>query len=233
MELRALWKVIMRRWWLMALPALAALAYATYGYLQAPPRGGYATSIRFTAAAPSKGEIITYKDARFYYYPWLSSELVVDALADWVRTGTFAQEVSARLAATGIQIDAQAIQRSIGADNERSVMVLYLNWPDATQLEAIAEAAIAVLRERSSAYFPQFGERGVEVVPLDEPRIGAVPPPLTVRFQPLIRFGLGLAAGVALAFLVEYLDPTLRERAEVEALGIAVLAEVPPEQRGK
>ncbi len=233
MELRALWKVIVRRWWLIALPALVALAYAAYGYLQSPPRGGYGTSIRFTAAAPENPEMVTYKDARFYYYPWLSSELVVDALADWVRTGSFAQEVSTQLAADGVEIEAEAIQRSIGADNERSVMVLYLTWPDAAQLRAIAEAAIAVLRQRSADYFPQFGEGGVEVVALDTPRISPAPPPLSVRFQPLLRFGLGLAAGVALAFLVEYLDPTLRERSEVEALGIGVLAEVPLERRGK
>jgi capsular polysaccharide biosynthesis protein len=36
-----------------------------------------------------------------------------------------------------------------------------------------------------------------------------------------------LAGGVALAFLVDYLDPSVRERADVEALGLKVLAEVP------
>jgi len=33
--------------------------------------------------------------------------------------------------------------------------------------------------------------------------------------------------GVALAFLAEYLDPTLRSRAEVETLGWPVIAEIP------
>jgi capsular polysaccharide biosynthesis protein len=71
----------------------------------------------------------------------------------------------------------------------------------------------------------------VEVKPLDTPVISAVPPPLTARLNPLIRFGLGLVAGVALAFLVEYLDPTVRTRADVQALGIAILAEVPSRNR--
>ena len=62
---------------------------------------------------------------------------------------------------------------------------------------------------------------------MDDPSIAPVPPPLSARLEPLLRVALGLAAGVALAFLIEYLDPTLRGRREVEALGIPVLAELP------
>ncbi len=227
MELRALWKIVRRRWWLIALPALAALAFATYGYLKAPPRAGFTTQIRYTAAqAPGKiSGLFGYEDS--HYYPWLASEYVINGLTDWVRTSSFAEEISAALAAQEIDIPAGAIQGGIAADNERSVMVLYLSWHDAGQLEAIARAATTVLQERSAEYFPQFGTRGVDVVVLDEPVIAPVPPPISVRFEPLVRFGLGLAAGVALAFLVEYLDPTVHRRAEVEELGLPVLAEIP------
>jgi capsular polysaccharide biosynthesis protein len=50
---------------------------------------------------------------------------------------------------------------------------------------------------------------------------------LTNRFAPLIRVGLGLLAGLGLAFLAHYLDPTLRRRDEVETLGLSVLASLP------
>jgi capsular polysaccharide biosynthesis protein len=40
---------------------------------------------------------------------------------------------------------------------------------------------------------------------------------------------LGLAAGVALMVLAEYLDDSIRCRADVESLGIPVLVEVPRE----
>jgi capsular polysaccharide biosynthesis protein len=230
MELRTLWKIFLRRWWLVAIPAAAALAYALVGYLTAPAAGGFATAIRFTAATPPGDEAGGYEDSE--YYPWLTSEYVVNALTDWVRTSSFAQEVSASLAARGVDIAAGAIQPAINADNERSVMVLYLSWPDAAQLASIAEAASDVLEQRSSAFFPQFGEGGVTVVRLDEPAVGPVPPPLSVRLDPLVRLGLGIAAGIGLAALVEYLDPTVRTRAEVEAMGLAVLAEVPRGRRG-
>jgi capsular polysaccharide biosynthesis protein len=229
MELRMLWKTARRRWWLIALPALAALAYAAYGVMTAPGGSSFGTSVSFTAAAPPQGDETSYEDGE--YYPWLSSEYVVNALTDWVRTSTFAEEVSAELASQGLDIPPGALRPAIAADNERSVMVLYLNWGDPEQLQAIAEAAAVVLQTRSVAYFPQFGAGNVEVVPLDSPSIGPVPPSLSSRLEPLVRVALGLAAGVALAFLIDYLDPTLHERAEVESLGLPVLAEIPPERK--
>lgn len=225
MELRQVWKVVRRRWWLIALPALAALALAIYRYTADPPHASYGTSIRFTAAPPPDGKGVSYEDRE--YYPWLASEYVVNALTDWVRTSSFAAEVSAQLELQGVEIPARAIQGAINADNERSVMVLYLSGSDPEQIARIAAAATTVLQERSAMYFPQLGEDSLRVVALDVPAVGPVPPPLSVRLEPLVRFGLGLAAGVAIAFLVEYLDPTLRERREVEALGLEVLAEVP------
>lgn len=225
MELRALWKIAWRRWWLIALPALAALAFAAYGYMQAPPAGGFTTSVRFTAATPPQADLQTYEDSG--YYPWLASEYVVNALTDWVRTSSFAEEVSAELAAQEIDIPAGMLQASTVADNARSVMVLTFNWGDAGQLESIAAAATSVLQHRSVDYFPQLREVGVEVVALDDPAIAPLPPPISARLEPAVRFGLGIVAGVALAFLVEYLDPTVHERAQVEALGLPVLAEIP------
>src|SRR5574341_867195 len=189
MELRALWKVARRRWWLIALPSLAALAYATYGYATSPAGSvSYSTQIRYTAATPPDDERPTYEDES--YYPWLASEYVVNALTDWVRTGSFAEEVS-------------------------------------KQLAAIAEAATYVLQERSAVYFPPLSAVGVQVVALDAVSVSPIPPPISARLDPLIRFALGAGAGVGLAFLVEYLDPTLRDRSEIEALGLAVLAEIP------
>ena len=39
--------------------------------------------------------------------------------------------------------------------------------------------------------------------------------------------GLALAAGLALAFLLDYLDDTVRGPGDLRALGLAVLGEVP------
>jgi hypothetical protein len=99
MELWLLWKIIKRRWWLIALPALAALVYAVYGYLKAPPGGGFATQIRYTAAQPPNQDagLASYEDD--FYHPWPTSEYIMNGLVAWVRTNSFAQAVSEELAA--------------------------------------------------------------------------------------------------------------------------------------
>jgi capsular polysaccharide biosynthesis protein len=38
---------------------------------------------------------------------------------------------------------------------------------------------------------------------------------------------LALVVGIALAFLLDYLDDTIRHRADVESLGLPILAEIP------
>jgi capsular polysaccharide biosynthesis protein len=225
MELRAIWKIIRRRWWLVAIPGLVALAYAAYGYLKAPPRGGYSTSIRFTAGSACDAPARTYEDCQ--YYPWLTSEYVVNALTDWVKTSSFAQAVSQELKTQGVEIAPAQVQGGVASDNQRSMMTLTLSGGDPGQLEAVAGAVGKVLQTRTRDFFPQVGQDGVTVTQLDDPVIGPVPPPLSERLTPLVRFALGLAAGVALALLVDYLDPTIRDRAELEMLGLNVLAEVP------
>ena len=225
MELRSIWTILRRRWWLVAVPALVALAYAAYGYVKSPPRGGFSTTVRFTAGSACDTPAKNYQDCQ--YYPWLTSEYIVNALTDWVKTSTFADAVSAELASKGTAIPAAQIQGGIVSDNQRSVMQVSISGGDATQVAQMAGAVSDVLKTRAKDFFPMVGTTGITVVALDEPSVGPVPPSITDRFNPLVRFVLGLAAGVALAFLVDYIDPTLHERADVERLGLAVLAEIP------
>lgn len=225
MELIALWKFLLRRWWLILLPPLAALILVVPDVLAAPGGGTWTTSLRFTAAQTPGGDEPTYEDASFY--PWLASEYVVNGLTDWVRTDSFAEEVSALLAADGVEIAPGAVRGAIAADNARSILVLYLTWPDADQLQALAAAATTALQTRNQAYFPQFAASPADVVALDAIHLAPVAPSLLSRFQPLMSVGVALAAGLALALLAEYLDDSLRTRQEIEMLGLPVLGEIP------
>ncbi|MCZ7543930.1 MAG: hypothetical protein M5R40_10525 [Anaerolineae bacterium] len=234
MELHSLFRILLRRWWLIAIPTAVALGYAVLTYT-APPTA-YTTAIRFTAAqVPTEGletgdaprAAAPYEDSS--YVPWLASEYLVNALTAWVQTNSFLLEVSESLTAQGIEISAGELAGAFAADNQRSVMALYITWGDPDTLLYIAEVAVDVMVHGSSQYFPQTAAGPVEVVPLDRISVSALAPPATSRIRPLIPVALGLAAGVALAFLVEYLDPTVRTRADLEALGFAVIAEVPHE----
>lgn len=232
MEVYALWKMIVRRWWLVALPALAAFIFALAVYIQSPPRGGYATQIRFAAAPPPGVTVVTDEDVPLgyiesRYYPWKAGEFVVDGFAGWVPSTSFAEEVSNMLANDGITLAPRSLYGHIAADNERSVLTVYLDWDDPGELETIAEAAVEVVRVRHVDYFPQLAPQGASVSVLDEVIVRPKPPSLGQRLDPFIRFGLGLALGLALALVVDYIDPTIRDRQEVETIGLPVLAEIP------
>ncbi|MBC8100698.1 MAG: hypothetical protein H7Y11_14755 [Armatimonadetes bacterium] len=225
MELQLMAQALLRRWYLVLIPVMVVVVISLPLLLPGNPTaaGGYTTVIRYTAAQVLSA--IPERDGDFQDV-WLASELTVNAFTEWVRSGKFAAEVNAALATDGLAVDTTG---RYAADNERSIGQLFISWGDAAELEQIAAAAIAVLQNRSSDYFPQLGSVPAQVTLLDTPTITAAPPPLTNRLRPLLQIGLALVAGIGLALLVEYLDPALRRRQQVEALGLAVIAAVPGE----
>jgi capsular polysaccharide biosynthesis protein len=224
MELMLILRVLRRRWWLALIPVIVAAVLVLPGFLNRGPAlsGGFTTVIRYSAAhllespaEPNNG----YQDI------WQASEWMVDTLAEWTLSNTFKQEIAQAAAGRGLTIDPNAL--AIAADNENVVAQLFISWTDADQLETIAQSAIDVLQTRSSEYLPQLAGQPAAVRVLGTPQIAPAPPPLVDRFGPFLRIGLGLLAGIGLAFLAEYLDPTLRRREQVEALGLPIIASIP------
>lgn len=223
MELRQLVRTLLRRWWLIVLPAvvLGAVAVATYD----APSPAYGATMRFAVGYTPDPESLSLYDS--FYPAWLASEYIAGGLSDWARTGDFASAVSSELAAQGVEAPAAAIAASIVSDHARSIVTLYLNGGDPEQLQAIAEASARVLQARNAAVFPQNGPRGASVTALDGASVGPLPPSLRARLELPLRLGLALGVGVVLALLAHYLDPMIRERREVEALGWSILGEIP------
>ena len=232
MELIAFWQVLGRRWWLIALPALVALAVTipSLGDVVAPDVS-YQVALRLTAAVPPEAEDATssapYEDS--VYVPLLASEYVVLNMPYWVMSDNFAADVSAEAAAQGVEIAPADLVGAFAADGFHSILTLYVSWDNAGEIRALAEAAVTVLQTRNQTYFPQFAAQPVLVVPLDDLSVDEVAPPITARLLPVMRIVLGLVAGVGLALLAEYLDRSIRTRDEVEALGLVVLGEIPRE----
>jgi len=222
MELRTYWKILIRRWWLVVAPAAVVILYVAATY--APPGPVYQVVMRFAAGTKPAGLSEEYDR----YYPWLTSEYIANGLADVTETGTFAQAVASRLAEAGHKVAPGTIQPAIVTDNAQSILVVYLTWPDAEQIIAVAEAITAELTGNGAAYFPQLAGIEPAVRPLDIPVPVLLPPGLRTQLMgPAIKIGLAAGLGVALALLWHYLDPTVREAAELDALGLVVLAEIP------
>lgn len=222
MELRDYWNVLSRRWYLVVVPVLVVAVYAAATYV--PPAPIYQVVMRFAAGSQPGGLSVDYDR----YYPWLTSEYIANGLADAARTGVFAEAVSARLRSDGRDVPPQAIQQAIVTDNAQSILVVYLNWPNAEQVVPVAEAIAAELTENGAAYYPQLEGVGPPIRQLDAPAPQRLPPGLRSQLMgPAVKIGLAAAVGVALALLWHYLDPTVRETAELTDMGIAVLAELP------
>jgi capsular polysaccharide biosynthesis protein len=231
MELRSYWRIFVRRWWVALLPALVVAAYVLLAFQ--PPATVYQTHMNFVAGLPPEQKTQTY--AYDGYYAWLTSEYLANALADVARREQFAAAVSARLYDAGVimpdgaPIPSGAIQGAIASDNAQSLFVIYVTWGDPDTLLAISSAISAELTENAAAYFPQLAA-AVESPArrVDNPVPVALPPSLRSQLTgPIIKIALGLVAGLALAFLLHYLDPTVRERVELEGLGYEVLGEIP------
>ncbi|MCE7947167.1 MAG: hypothetical protein DYG88_07035 [Chloroflexi bacterium CFX4] len=227
MELRSLFAVLIRRWWLIAVPALVALALSLPMLGQAlRPTPLQRVTLRFTAGQPPQPDSAqTFEESS--YISWLGSEYAIINLAAWLRTESFAREVVALLNAAEQTADSETVRAMIASDSVRSIMTLYLTAADPDLLRAVAEAAIQVLAQKSDAYFPQLSGQPARIVPLDAVEVLPLPTPITERLAPLLRVLIGVLGGVGLAFLAEYLDPTLRTRRELEALDLPILAEIP------
>jgi capsular polysaccharide biosynthesis protein len=229
MEWIALWDILRRRWWLILLPTLVVFLLVIPSLPDTlNGQGGYSVTMRFTAAAASDiAQDESYEDSA--YVPWLASEYVVVNLPHWVTSDTFAQEVSRRLANQGIEIPYEDVRSAFVADSAHSILVVYINWDDASEIEAIAKAAITVLQTRNQVYFPQFAAFPAEVTPLDDVRVNRIPMPLMDRLNPFLRLAVGLAIGLGLAVAAEYMDDSIRREEDLAALGLIVVGVVPAE----
>lgn len=224
MELRQLMRIVLRWWWLIALPVAVVTALTLPALLLASPvttPALFTTNFRYTAAQqpdalPREGD---YQDI------WLASELTVNALTDWVLSGSFRAALVAEAEAQGVTVEPAAL--GLAGDNDRSVGQIFLSYTDPDTLAVLADAAATVLQTRNQDIFPQLGGEPAEVTILDTPQIVAAPPPLTDRFEPVLRVGLSVMVGFGLALLAHYLDPMLRRREDVESLGVNVLVSIP------
>lgn len=222
MELRHYWKLFKRRWLIAVLPAIVVLAIGLVTYQSPPPV--YNVGVRFLVAQPPAEAAETLDEQR--YYNWLASEYIVNGLTDWVKSGSFATAVSQELAAQGVNIPAGAIQGSLAADNARSMLTISMTYGSSQELAAMMNAAAAVLQEQNSV-LPQLGGETAVLVQLDQPFVNQIPAGIRSQLDLPLRILLALGAGVGLALLVEYLDPTIREREELSQLGLPVVGEIP------
>jgi capsular polysaccharide biosynthesis protein len=227
MELREYWSILRRRWWL---PVVLVLLVGLLSLLQLQPwqskPPSYNASMRMLVGVlPAAEQDVTAYDPR--YYAWLTSEYLVDDFTEVVRSQLFAENVSNRLSEENITVPAGVIQGSAATGKLHRIITLSFTWGDATQLEAIALAAADELMQNTPFYFQQLGTDNAGVTLIDGPSVGAVGGSVRDQVELPLRILLALLVGVGLVFLFHYLDDSVRNERELEAMGIRVLGAVP------
>ncbi len=225
MELRQYWRIVYKRLWIV----IALVTIVLVGSLALRPSRPtlYQTSMRFTVAVvPESGSDGYYAYDR--YYTWRASEYLVDELTEIVASEAFARAVSEELANSDLDLPVGALRGSMIADRTHRILAVHITWGAQAQLNEIANAAAKALRGRSADFLGQLGAADTDIRLIDPPVVLPVARSLKDKLDLPIRLFLALVAGVALTFLLDYLDDTVRGRVEVEALGLAVLGEIPP-----
>ncbi len=230
MELREYWEIIRRRWWLPAALTLAALVASTVVALQGS--AAYRTEMRL---AVSTIPVLDRASALYYdpvYYANLSAEYLADDLTGLIPSEAFAVDVSREL---GYGLPPAAIASVTRARKTHRWVDVTITTPDLNQGQAIGEAMVRVLNDparASSAMTAMAAYRGqVSIVSSPVTQRGASSIGLATEIG--LRTVVGLFLGLALAFLLDYLDQSVRGRRDVERdLALPVLGEIPRARRG-
>jgi capsular polysaccharide biosynthesis protein len=217
MELRQYWRIVSRRWWVVATLLAIVLIVSLLTYH--PPAPLFQATMRFAVGIQGQQPVQAISgegrsDA------WLASEYLADDLSEVLKGGDFRSRIGEEL---GIAIPAGAIS----ASREHRIMSVSITMGDPERLQAVAEAVGAAVSDGGAGYFPQLDGVHAQAVLIDGPGISRVGRSLKDTLDIPIRLLVALAAGVALTFLWDYLDGSIRDRSEVEALGIPILGEIP------
>jgi capsular polysaccharide biosynthesis protein len=221
MELGLYGRIIYRRLWLIV--GLLVILLASYLPSAHRAPAPYVASMRYVVGVQpeaSRGNYYTYDR----YYTWLTAEYMLDDLSEVVKSRSFADDVASL---AGINVPAGAIQGSTAAGKLHRILTVSVTWGNQGELERIAGALSEVLRTRSARYFAQLSTDSAVISEIDPPSISQAGISLRQKLDLPLRLVLALILGIALAFLWDYLDDTVRHRADMERLGLPILAEIP------
>ena len=230
MNLLHYWQILQRRWLVMVIPAAVVLFITIFTAEEAViPPPVYNVGVRFLVAPPDidEDEIPNLiEDEENRYYQWLTSEYVVNGLGDWVNSIRFAELVSAELAKDGVNIDPLALFGGVNADAIRSRLTLTISHGNRDELDSIIAKAIDVIVSQNGEGVPHLNGETAVVLLLDQPIINEIAPSITGQLDLPVRIIVAIFVGVLIGILVEYFDPYIRSKTELEAAGFDVWGEL-------
>ena len=182
-----------------------------------------------TIPTPDPGGVLYYDPT---YYSNLDSEYLADDMSEFMTSRAFADEVKRELASssTPYDVDIETIMNATRTRKTHRFIDIIVTTPTFEQGSQIAASISRILSDKS--HLAQY----LQALTAYNTQMTIVTPPVTHRANTLfglvseigLRTLIGLIVGLGLAFLVDYVDPSLRTRQEAEALLQApVLGEIP------
>lgn len=213
MQLNEYLKVLSQRWWVVVLTALvAAISASGFAKTQTPI---YRSSVRLEATG------------RIDYGSILAIERTLRQLAARVETTAVASEVDERLR---LDLGAYPLLEKLHTQAFPDTLQIQIDVDDVDpeRAELIASTTATVAKERQDALMaPVPQQERINLSFLDRPSAPRLFWPQT-RVLVLAAGLLGLVVGVVLAFVLDYLDDTLKDSEDVERyLELPTLGAVP------
>lgn len=224
MEIRDLLSAIQRRWRIVAFVTLLALVVGGFFTLRGPLAWESTIRLAVSTGADTRADAppyVYYRD----YYAWLASEYLADDITEVIKSDAFLSDVAAHL---NEPLTGSSIRHALRAKKTHRIVDVTVQAPTADQARRIAGAIAEVIRTQGSKYLRQLATANSQIAVIDGPD---TLPATTTPSQALdigLRGALGLLAGLFLAWIVDYIDSTLRTSADVQrALGLPILGEIP------
>ncbi len=222
MELKEYWAVVQRYWLPVVGLTLATLAASTLFALRGPSafKADYTLAVSI-APEGRDGPYFTYNA----YYEWLSSEYLADDLSRLIESETFAEDVTELMGERG---EPQSVSQVTRVRKTHRMLDVTITDSSPDRALKIASAQEQVLNSKMGSYLAQLKADNGQVKIINHPRVRRATTPAGMAVEIGLRTLVGLLAGIGIAFLLNYLDGTTRERREVEQIFNApVLGEIP------
>jgi capsular polysaccharide biosynthesis protein len=170
------------------------------------------------------------------YYSNLDSEYLADDMSEFMTSRAFADEVHRELATSSspLDVDVGTIMSATRTKKTHRFIDITVTTPTYEEGSLITGSIARILGDQP--HLAQY----LTALSAYNTHLTIVTPPVTHRANTVpgliseigLRTLIGLLVGVGAAFLVDYLDTSLRTRQEVEALlGLPVMGEIPRSSR--
>lgn len=227
MDFRDYLTILRRRWAVVAFVTVVALAVGGAFTLRGPRSYEGTARMAVSVGADGQSNLPPYYSRE--YYSWLASEYLADDLGEIVKSDAFLTDVRAYL---DTDLRGALVRDVVRARKTHRILEVTVQAPQPEQARQMAAAISDVVREQGHKYLAQLATPGGRVVVIDAPSVRPATTTGSLVADIGLRAALGFLVGLFLAFVVDYVDSTLRTAREVErTLGLPILGEIPGETR--